>query len=280
MPEQRIVLEEAVARELRGLLLQLRDEVLLGMLKRKELTFVDLVKVRGVIERIQASDLSDEMERILSRYYRWSFDQGVKQIDDMLRGEEVSDVLNLPAANTIQASGFTADKIRTIAPELIKSTSDALSIMFVGVRTPAELQQRIHREFGSSLKHAETIARTEIGRAQNRAAEARVGQAFQAAREVGIPMLRVWLHSSGKVEGSAKGKNRAKYAPRPHHKAMHGATVPEGVKFKLTNPITGETWHVDGPHDDALPAGEVINCYCKRGMKIDRDEYKRRKAVR
>lgn len=280
MPEQRIILEEAVAREIRGLLLQLRDEVLHGMMKRKEITFIDLVKIRGIIERVQASELSDEMERILSRYYRWSFDEGVKQIDGMLRGEAVADVLNLPAANTIQAAGFTADKIKTIAPELIKSTSDALSLMFVGVRTPAELQLRIHREFDVSIRHAETIARTEIGRAQNRAAEARVAQAFKSAREVGIPMSRVWLHSSGKVQGFAKGKKRAQYEPRPHHKAMHGVTVPEYEKFKLTNPRTGETWHVDGPHDEALPAGEVINCYCKRGVKIDREEYERRKAAR
>jgi hypothetical protein len=152
--------------------------------------------------------------------------------------------------------------------------------MFVGVRTPAELQQRIHREFDVSLRHAETIARTEIGRAQNRASKARVGQTFESAREVGIPMVRVWLHSSGKVQGFAKGKKRAQYEPRPHHKAMHGVTVPEGEKFKLTNPRTGETWHVDGPHDEALPAGEVINCYCKRGVKIDREEYERRKAAR
>ena len=55
---------------------------------------------------------------------------------------------------------------------------------------------------------------------------------------------------------------------------MHGVAVNPSEKFRLVNAETGEVWLVDGPHDPLLPAGEVVNCYCDRVLRIDRDRMK------
>jgi hypothetical protein len=43
-------------------------------------------------------------------------------------------------------------------------------------------------------------------------------------------------------------------------------------KFILTNPRLLATWQIDGPHDEILPAGEVVNCYCGRAFRLIEDE--------
>lgn len=52
---------------------------------------------------------------------------------------------------------------------------------------------------------------------------------------------------------------------------MHGVTVAPDEKFVLVNPRLLARWEIDGPHDPALPAWEVVNCYCDRSIRLDRE---------
>lgn len=274
MPETFEGMEAAAVREIRELVLDLKDEMLMRLLRSGDLAFVDILRARDTLDQFRSDDLAAEMEEIFSKYARWSFEDGLRKIDGMLDSEDLSSVLNLPPANIEIAKTFNADKIKTIAPQLIEEVNAQLSLAFVGERTPQEISAKIANRFDVALFKAERIVRTETKGLQNQAEEARIQQAFSAGRELGIPMLKTWIHSSGSQTGYRRGKQRAKYTPRPHHKAMHGVTVKEGELFTLVAP--GGTFMIDGPHAEGLPAEEVINCYCDRGVKIDREAYRLR----
>ncbi len=274
VPETFEGMEAAAVREIRELILDLKDEMLMKLLRSGNLTFIDILRARDVLDQFHSDDLAAEMEEIFSKYARWSFEDGLRKIDGMLGEEDLSTVLNLPPANIEIAKTFNADKIKTIAPQLLEEVNAQLSLAFVGERTPQEISNRIANRFDVALFKAERIVRTENKGLQNQAEEARIQQAFSAGRELGIPMIKTWIHSSGAQSGYRRGKRRAKYTPRPHHKAMHGVTVKEGEPFTLVAP--SGTFLIDGPHAESLPAEEVINCYCDRGVKIDREAYRLR----
>ncbi len=162
--------------------------------------------------------------------------------------------------------------IRSIGTELLPDVQRYITLATLGQRTPQEISEQISKRFDVAQRKADTIVRTEIKRQQNRGSEMMIQRTIPQAQEIGLRMERLWIHSSGRQdEGSAKGKHRVRYEPRPHHKAMHGVGVDASMKFTLRNAETGETWFVDGPHDTALPAGEVVNCYCDRVLRISRE---------
>jgi hypothetical protein len=193
-------------------------------------------------------------------------------------------VLRIPETSVDAARAHDVSVIKTIPAELLDKVKAELWLSQVGTRTPGQIAERISRRFDVSLTRAETIVRTEGKKFQNYGAEARIQDVGAKARDLGIPMVRYWIHSSGmggkagrsvvgaiKRAGFKKGKVRQGYEPRPHHKAMHGVTVAVDEKFTLVNPLTLGKWQIDGPHDPILPAGEVVSCYCDRSVRIDRE---------
>jgi hypothetical protein len=172
------------------------------------------------------------------------------------------------------ASFSVASEVKTVIPQLHEALSRELTLGFAGLRTPTETIARISKQFDIARWKAERIAITEIKGMANRAQEVRIREAFAAGRENGVPLVKVWVHSSGQKVGFRAGSQRAKYTSRAHHKAMHGVGVTEGDLFTLVAP--GGTYHVDGPHDESLPAGEIVNCHCSRGIVVDREKYKLR----
>lgn len=65
---------------------------------------------------------------------------------------------------------------------------------------------------------------------------------------------KTWRHSGG-----------AKIAPRPHHVALSGTTIPLDQQFE----VGGE--YADYPRDTNLSAGERVHCHCVLGPAIDED---------
>lgn len=88
-----------------------------------------------------------------------------------------------------------------------------------------------------SRSRAKTIAVTEV-----RTMSSDID--YNLALEVGMTK-KTWIHTS-------TGKTN-----RRNHEALNGVTIGIDEKFNLGNGI-----YADRPHDENLPASEVINCYC------------------
>jgi len=142
--------------------------------------------------------------------------------------------------------GLTADGKRLIQTELRQGV--------LGIKTPFEIQQTIAGQideagpFRTIAARAEAIWRTEANRVFNVLAEQRyksIEQKFPGR------MKKQWLHS-GNVQH-----------PRLHHAALDGQTIGIDEKFLVGG------YECDGPHDPALPAGEVIRCGCTTILVMD-----------
>lgn len=88
-----------------------------------------------------------------------------------------------------------------------------------------------------SRSRAKTIAVTEV-----RTMSSDID--YNLALEVGMTK-KTWIHTSA-------GKTN-----RRNHEVLNGVTIGIDEKFNLGNGI-----YADRPHDENLPASEVINCYC------------------
>lgn len=100
-----------------------------------------------------------------------------------------------------------------------------------------DLMKLIHENISDmSLKRAKTIARTETANLMNNANA-------MTSRTVGMK-YKTFMH----------GVNSPN--ERPHHKELSGTKIPFDEQFDLNGSLC------DFPHDNSLPASEVVNCSC------------------
>lgn len=270
-------IDHAALREVQALILDLKDEIIGRLLKNEKLTTEEIYRVQGMIAKLDATGVAGQLHEVLTKYGSWAYKNGVEKIDAFLAGEGLAKTLALPQSSIDLAAGYIGDQIKTIPANLLADVSKQITLGYLGQRTPQEIMRRVSDRFNVSLSRAETIVRTETKKLQNFGSEARIREAADGGKKLGLKSLRYWIHSSGSPlpgdgeEAYAKGKYRVAYDPRPHHKAMHGTAVEVDAKFHLVNRETRESWFIDGPHDPALPAGEVVNCYCDRALRIDRE---------
>lgn len=100
-----------------------------------------------------------------------------------------------------------------------------------------EMVEKIVKEVnGMTAQRASTIARTETSKSIN-------ATSFETAK--GIMKEKCWIHVGGKK------------MYRVHHKAISGKWVDINYKWKLQNGV--EALY---PHEDGLPASEVVRCSC------------------
>lgn len=266
------------------MILDIKDEVIMKLLKYGQLDSSDIMRLRGAIDKFKQDDIAAQMEESLSEYARKSFEEGIAKIDRFVAGEKLTDVLGMAPESLDIAKAYTPDAITTLLPEMLDDVQKAMTLGFLGQKTPQQIAAMMQKRFDVGVSHSETIARTEIKKMQNWGSRARMATTTQAADRIGIPMIKTWLHSSGSNakagkgkagqagrKGFAKGKARQLYESRPHHKLMHGVGVAASAKFHLVNAGTAEAWDIDGPYDPVLPAKEVVNCECDTLLKIDRE---------
>lgn len=140
--------------------------------------------------------------------------------------------------------GYSADLIVGLAEDAIKRINQELTLGILGQQTPFEVMMGIGRNlddpsvYRTIAVRAETIARTELGRVNSAAREARIEQTVEANPD--LPWQKKWL-ASGKAH------------PRPHHAALHQRMVPVDQNFPGGIPY---------PHAPGLSAAEVISCGC------------------
>jgi hypothetical protein len=122
-----------------------------------------------------------------------------------------------------------------------------------------EFQNKITETFDSYTKkrnkkmpsNLATIARTEV-----RSALSVVKHEYMTAlveKNPDLDVQKVWIH---------RGSSRPGYHPRGHHEDLDGTQIPMDEDFEIITD-DNERYFCAYPHDDRLPAGEVINCGCE-----------------
>lgn len=123
----------------------------------------------------------------------------------------------------------------------------------------AEFQGKITEVFdGYTKRHKKempsnlaTIARTEV-----RSAISVVKHEYMTAlaeKNPDMEIRKVWIH---------RGSSRPGYHPRGHHEDLDGTQVKMEEEFEIITD-DGDRYFCMHPHDDRLPAGEIINCGCE-----------------
>jgi hypothetical protein len=146
--------------------------------------------------------------------------------------------------------GYSADLIRNLTDSARSQINREIAMGVLGGKSPWEVMQAIGRSleersvFRNIASRAETITRTELGRINSAAREARMEAVVDAGPEQ--EWLKKWI-SSGK------------FRPRPHHRALHGVTVP------FDQPFPG---NIPYPHAPGLPAAETVNCGCSHVLTL------------
>lgn len=96
-----------------------------------------------------------------------------------------------------------------------------------------------------------TIARTEV-----RSAVSVVKNEYMQAladKNPDMEIMKVWIH---------RGSGRRGYEPRGNHEDLDGTQIKMDEDFEIISE-DGSRHLCAHPHDDRLPAGEVINCGCE-----------------
>lgn len=173
-----------------------------------------------------------------------SFNAGIDIVDGPLHYAGIRSLapeLSREALEVMQ--GYSADLINGLSADALKKINSEISLGVMGAQPQHEVMARIGRNledksvFKSIGHRAEAITRTETGRVQSAAREARM-QATAGNTEPEMAWLKKWI-SSGKAE------------PRPHHAALHNTTVGMDEDFPGGLPY---------PHAPGLPAAEVVHC--------------------
>lgn len=275
MPNTLIDIDNATMYEIQGRVVALKDAMLGRLLRNQELDAGLVSEMNKLLADLEAKGFSQQLGATQQKSLYKTYQNAIGVIDGMLKDEGLDEILDVApeTVETVKAYTDRPSKITTLSGNLLKVVKSEVQVGFLGQRSPAMVARRIQKASDNFMWQAERIVRTENKKLANDATRARIGKVAGKAKDIGIPMKKVWLHSSVGASAGFPGK----YKPRPHHRAMHGKSVGAEETFTLTNPVTGQTWAVAGPHDDNLPAGEVVNCYCNTALRIDRDAYKKRR---
>lgn len=127
---------------------------------------------------------------------------------------------------------------------LVKANSTITQGLIQG-KSYFDMAAQLQKDFKGKAADNLRIARTEAGRAQSRGELASI----EAAEDAGAELVKVWIAT---LDGRT----------RPSHGAMDGREADVDGHFRLAG------IEIDGPHDDKLPAGEIINCRCSVGALV------------
>lgn len=139
-----------------------------------------------------------------------------------------------------------ASLVTRVSHETARAISSEIALAATGLKTPFEVLQSVGRNlddpsiFGTIAARAETIVRTELGRVNSVAGQARLEEAAQTVHA----LQKQWVHAGRPDE------------PRASHLAAHGQVVDVEDAFL----VGGERLRF--PRDPAGSPGNTINCGC------------------
>jgi SPP1 gp7 family putative phage head morphogenesis protein len=194
-------------------------------------------------ERWDAGKHESAVESIITGAYNETANASYPTAQAMLKGKQARKTVDEARVSwLIGVKGwvqqFAKSRSRQIARESQRIVTKAVSDAAAAGEGQEGGAKRILAKLSGSIgrSRARTIARTEIGAAQNMAV-------FQAAQASGIEYELTWCAAEDE-------------RTRASHSAADGQTVKEGESFKV-----GDAF-LDRPGDPSGPGAEVINCRC------------------
>lgn len=183
---------------------------------------------------------------------------------DALPDVRVEGVFPLVPAGLIEATAaLAAEEVTTLTQRFRGRMATAIRRAALGGLTIAEAMAEVDRllpedERGPRLTDdigyaAERIVRTQLNRAFNGAASARLADFARDGERAGIrvgALEKEWIAT-------------ADARTRPAHLAAHGQRVAAGEKFRIEDPLTGAVEELEYPGDPQGSAANVINCRCR-----------------
>lgn len=200
--------------------------------------------IDGAVARFQAG-MTDQLAQGQAR----AISQGLTLVDVPLAGAEIAFVAtDISTALLHSVSEQTGHLITDISTNLRRDITREVQLGALGVKSPFEALTTIRdmlRTAGAAAPQgyaarAEAITRTEIGRAQSEATQARLEQAART-----VPGLyKEWRHAGGGRQS------------RPTHVAASGQRRRVNERFSIGGVA------LMYPRDSGAGPGETVNCRC------------------
>lgn len=203
----------------------------------------EIARLTGRSERI-VNDLA--YDTFGESFYRLGFE--VEKAVSKIEGTRVGLKFGMLNPKTIEAA--VMNPLAKIAFKglresmLVKANSTITQGLIQG-KSYFDMAAQLKKDFEGKAADNLRIARTEAGRAQSRGELASI----EAAEDAGAELVKVWIAT---LDGRT----------RPSHGAMDGKEADEDGYFHLAGV------EIEGPHDNKLPASEVINCRCSVGALV------------
>lgn len=215
----------------------------------------DLARTTALLRDIDelSADLRARMTATQSEGLQGQWEQGRRMIDEPLQivaGSEILPAVGLSRSTLATAQAFSADLITDITGALRRRINAEIQQGLVGMKTPYEVMQAIGDQlpnasvFQTIELRAETIVRTEMGRAYSLAGQARLQEA-----QLVVPGLKKQWRWSGRS--------------RANHAAIDGQLRDVDLPFDVPPGRYVEGAQMMYPKDPAAPAGQTINCGCQ-----------------
>ena len=237
-----VVLDKRVSRQSIGFLRDLQDEISRALVGATGFSteFLPMLKseITRAVSRFQRR-IGDSMETNLTG----AWDLGQSMVDDVLATAEIGYGMPLLSdSQLVVLKDFSADLVGGLSADMLNKVNNAVTLNVVGGRTISDTAKQIDGILGIAKKKGMTdralkIARTEVGRAQSVANQARMEQ----AKELVPKMKKQWV----------TGVN-----PRDTHAAA------DGQIRNIDEPYDIGGYKAMEPLDPSLPAEEVVRCNC------------------
>lgn len=215
----------------------------------------DLARTTALLRDIDelSADLRARMTETQGAGLRGQMELGRRSIDEPLQivaGSEILPTVGVARSTVAIAQAFSADLITDITGALRRRINTEIQQGVVGMKTPFDVMQAIDGQLpGASVfktieLRAETIVRTEMGRAYSLAGQARL----QEAQIVVHGLKKQWRWS---------GRGRA------NHAAIDGQIRDVELPFDVPPGRYVEAAQLMYPRDPAGPPGQTIVCGCQ-----------------
>lgn len=232
------------------------------------LTLVDAGEVSPITEGVlkqrlnQINEMIEEKLRpVLTDNQRRLFIKGIQIVDKALEAGNIRAAMPYLSELKLQLlNQYAAEHIKGLTDFARTRISQEIDLAVLGQKPQQQVIEAIGRKldsssvFGTIAKRAEVIAMTEVNRINQMSTADRMKQAINQVPD----LQKRWIHSHVGI-------------PRPGHLALHDVTIGATKQFALLGK-DGTVYHVDGPFDPVLPAGEVVNCRCKIIPYVERFE--------
>jgi len=201
-----------------------------------------LTRLRGEISEILGAAGVDLGER-QADHLDSAFEAGQQLIDRPVEraiGLQLQARLNSPDKRQLMAmKTFMTDRMTGISGDVAMRINSQLGLVLTGVNTPSQAIDAIAPQIDGGRARAQTVVRTELGRAFSDAGQQRQVQASRV-----LPGLRKQWRRSGKI----------------HSRLAHD--LADGQIRKPDEPFMVAGLPIMYPRDPKAPAAQTVNCGC------------------